>query len=137
MDHTTEVVDPPAPSTPAERSAPALANELLTDSEERGQVTVHCHFVAGLSDAIRIWPSTYLRCRLTGHRSRLVHAEGIPHAPVWRPVPAGSRVSFTLLFEPLPDGCLLFDLIEEIPDEGGFFSPSIPRNGMDVYRVGI
>ncbi|MPN29566.1 hypothetical protein SDC9_177019 [bioreactor metagenome] len=42
---------------------------------------------------------------------------------------------FTLVFSGLPDECTTFDLIEEIPEEGGFFVPNIKRNGTDVYRV--
>jgi hypothetical protein len=86
---------------------------------------------------VRIWPSTFLVCRTTGHRSALVHAEGIPYAPLWQPVPPGGRIAFTLLFAPLPDHCILFDLVEEISDPGGFFCPAILRNGMDVYRVEV
>jgi len=111
--------------------------ELLTDIDERGQVTVHCRIDAGPGDAVRIWPSTFLVCRHTGHRSRLLHAEGIPFAPLWMPLASGSSVRFTLLFEALPRECLLFDLVEEIPEEGGFFSPAILRNDMDVYRVDV
>ena len=112
-----------------------LLPELLTDVEEKGQVTVHCSFVAGLSDAIRIWPSTFLVCRHSGHRSQLLFAEGIPLAPQWLPVPAGNSIRFTLLFAGLPSHCVLFDLVEEIPEPGGFHATSILRNGMDVYRV--
>ena len=112
-----------------------LLPELLTDVEEKGQVTVHCSFVAGLSDAIRIWPSTFLVCRHSGHRSQLLFAEGIPMAPTWMPVPAGNAIHFTLLFAGLPSHCVLFDLVEEIADPGGFHVPAILRNDMDVYRV--
>ena len=114
-----------------------LLPELLTDVEEKGQVTVHCSFVAGLSDAIRIWPSTFLVCRHSGHRSQLLFAEGIPMAPTWMPVPAGNAIHFTLLFAGLPSHCVLFDLVEEIADLGGFHVPAILRNDMDVYRVEI
>lgn len=90
-----------------------------------------------MGDAIRIWPSTFLVCRLSGHRSKLLHAEGIPHAPQWRTVPPGGVAYFTLIFTALPKECILFDLVEEIPDEGGFYTPAILRNGMDVYRVEV
>jgi hypothetical protein len=122
---------------PTERVEPLLRAELCTDVEERGQVTVHCSFEAGLFDCIRIWPSTFLVCRHTGHRSPLLLAEGIPYAPHWMPVPPGRSVAFTLLFAGLPRDCVLFDLVEEIPDPGGFLASGILRNGMDVYRVEI
>ena len=126
-----------APTITRELERPDLLPELLTDVEEKGQVTVHCSFVAGLSDAIRIWPSTFLVCRHSGHRSQLLFAEGIPLAPHWLPVPAGNAIRFTLLFAGLPSHCVLFDLVEEIADLGGFHVPAILRNDMDVYRVEI
>ncbi|MEZ4757820.1 MAG: hypothetical protein R2817_13405 [Flavobacteriales bacterium] len=118
-----------------ERTHPELREALQAAVEERGQVTVHCTLDAGEGDCIRIWPSTYLVCRLSGHRSQLLHAEGIPLAPTWLPVAPGRSVQFTLLFAGLPQHCVLFDLVEEIPDPGGFHATSILRNGMDVYRV--
>jgi hypothetical protein len=56
-------------------------------------------------------------------------------APQWLPVAAGNAIHFTLLFAGLPSHCVLFDLIEEIADPGGFHVPAILRNDMDVYRV--
>lgn len=129
-----------AVATPAEvqeKRVPGLLEELCTDIDEKGQVTVHCVVKAEMGDAIRIWPTTFLVCRLTGHRSKLLHAEGIPHAPDWRTIPPGGMASFTLIFAALPNDCVLFDLVEDIPDEGGFYSPAILRNGMDVYRVEV
>ncbi len=124
-----------APPLKQERVDPQLLEALSVAVEERGQVTVHCSFTAGLFDCIRIWPSTYLVCQHSGHRSPLLLADGIPVAPTWLPVPAGQPVHFTLLFAGLPQHCVLFDLVEEIADPGGFHVPSILRNGMDVYRV--
>ncbi|MBK8497852.1 MAG: hypothetical protein IPL52_03315 [Flavobacteriales bacterium] len=126
-----------APPLPLERVDPLLRTELCSDVDERGQVTVHLSFTADFMDGIRIWPSTYLLCRNTGHRSPLVHAEGIPYAPTWLALPPGKLVAFTLLFAALPRACSLFDLVEEIPEDGGFHVPGIARNGMDVYRVGL
>jgi hypothetical protein len=126
-----------APPITRELEKPVQLPELLSDVVECGQVTVHCSFVAGLSDAVRIWPSTFLVCRHSGHRSQLLFAEGIPMAPQWLPVAAGNTIHFTLLFAGLPSHCMLFDLIEEIADPGGFHVPAILRNDMDVYRVEI
>lgn len=117
--------------------APALRDALLDAVEERGQVTVRCRFMADEMDMVRIWPSTYLVCRSTGHRSQLLHAEGISHAPEWMPVPAGKELQFTLVFAPLPPGCSVFDLIEEIPTPGGFTVHGIRRNDRDLYHVAI
>ena len=126
-----------APPLTQERLDQQLREELCTAVEERGQVTVHCSFTAGMFDCIRIWPTTYLVCQHSGHRSPLLLADGIPLAPTWLPVPAGQPVHFTLLFAGLPQHCVLFDLVEEIADPGGFHVSSILRNGMDVYRVDL
>lgn len=126
-----------APPLTQEALDTQLREELCAEVDERGQVTVHCSFKAGLFDCIRIWPSTYLVCRHSGHRSPLLLAEGIPLAPTWLPVPAEQQVRFTLLFAGLPQHCVLFDLVEEITDPGGFHVPGILRNGMDVYRVDL
>jgi hypothetical protein len=128
---------PVAPPRTVEPLDPQLRSELLTDVEERGQVTVHCSIITEWADMIRIWPSTYLVCCHSGHRSRLLHAEGISYAPHWQPIPPGKSIAFTLLFEGLPKDCILFDLVEDIPDQCGFYSPSILRNAVDVYRVEV
>ncbi len=134
----TELSEAPvAPPPSHEPLDPELRTELLAKVDERGQVTVFCSFLAGFSDAIRIWSSTALVCLHTGHRSALIHAEGIPYAPVWLPVQPGQIVQFTLVFAALPRTCVLFDLYEEITDPGGFHVSAIPRNGMDVYRVEV
>jgi len=135
--HEPDILERPAPPTIAEPTDPDLLAELLTDVHEHGQVTVHCRVVTEWADMIRIWPSTYLVCRQTGHRSRLLLAEGIAHAPQWQRVPPGGVVAFTLIFEALPKDCRIFDLVEDIPDVGGFFSPAIRRNRMDVYQVEV
>lgn len=129
---TLEVPTAPPPVRPLD---PELRAALLTDVEEQGQITVHCTLRSEWADMVRIWPSTYLICSTTGQRSRLLHAEGITYAPLWQPLPPGSVLHFTLVFEPLPKHCILFDLVEEIPDPGGFHCPSILRNTMDLYHV--
>jgi hypothetical protein len=37
----------------------------------------------------------------------------------------------------LPKKCTVFDLIEEIPEPGGFYIPNIQRNNSDVYHLEI
>lgn len=134
---TMHVEAPVAPPITFEPIDPELRAELLTDVEERGQVTVHCNILTEHVELIRIWRSTFLVCAHSGHRSRLLHAEGIAYAPVWQAVDPGKPVVFTLLFESLPKECILFDMVEDIPQAGGFFVPTILRNDPDVYRVEV
>jgi len=126
-----------APPVPLERVDPHLLTELCAEVDERGQVTVHCALMTDVFDAVRVWPTTYLVCRGTGHRSALLHAEGIPYAPTWMAVPANRLFEFILVFAPLPRDCDVFDLVELISDPGGFHVPGIGRNDMDVYRVDL
>ncbi|HEY0976975.1 MAG TPA: hypothetical protein VGE21_05850 [Flavobacteriales bacterium] len=128
-----EVEAPIAPTIVAP-IAPALQRELLADLDERGQVTVRCRFNSEEPNLIRIWRSTYLVCS-GGHRSALLHAEGIALAPRWSPVLPGMTLEFVLVFEPLPADCQVFDLMEIIPEAGGFHVPGIPRNERDLYDV--
>lgn len=132
--HVDAPVAPPRTIGPLD---PELRTELLSEVEELGQVTVHCTILTQEADMIRIWPSTFLRCHQSGHRSRLLHAEGISFAPVWQAVDPGRPATYTLLFEALPKGCDSFDLIEDIPQAGNFFIPEISRNERDVYRVAL
>ena len=132
----TAVETPSAPAVAAPIE-PALANELLSNIDERGQVTVRCRYTSELGDLIRIWQSTFLVCYHTGHRSELVHAEGITYAPYWMRVPENMPMEFTLVFAPLPRECTVFDLMEVIPQPGGFHVPSIARNSRDLYHVEI
>ena len=103
---------------------------------EQGHVYVHCHFNNGAADnLIRIWRSTYLIDQGSGHRSALVHAENITIAPQWTPVPKHKTFRFLLIFNALPSSCSMFDMLEDIPEQGGFFIHDILRNESDVYHV--
>lgn len=86
---------------------------------------------------IRIWKTTFLVDKSSSHRSKLVHAENISYAPQWTVIPENKLFQFLLIFEALPKGCELFDLLEDIPQPGGFFVDSIMRNKKDVYHVYI
>jgi hypothetical protein len=99
------------------------------ESEER-QTIVHCSVKEDY--AYRIWPSTYLIERGTGHRAKLITAFNISFAPQWT---LNDGKGFTLIFEGLSKGCAAFDLKEIIPQEGGFEVLNIQRNNMDVYQV--
>lgn len=103
--------------------------------EEERQVIVHCFIDMPLGGGVRVWKSTYLRDKHSAHRSKLVNVFGISIAPVWTLVSVGQTVHFTLTFERLPASCVMFDLIEDIPEEGGFFVGNIVRNREDVYKV--
>jgi len=116
--------------------ATAIAEE--TNVSEESHVYVHCYFNNSVKDMlIRIWKTTFLIDTLSGHRSKLVHVENISYAPEWTPIPNNSLYQFLLIFEALPKGCEVFDLLEDIPQPGGFFIQSIMRNPKDVYHVHV
>jgi len=109
---------------------------LLSDLGNEEQVIVHCTY-HGQGDSLRIWKTTFLVDRDSGHRSRLLHAENITLYPEWMPVPMGTTARFTLVFSKLPRGCKTFSLFEEIPQPGAFHIKNIQRNKSDVYNVEI
>ncbi|MGE5521525.1 MAG: hypothetical protein ACM3VS_16485 [Candidatus Dadabacteria bacterium] len=83
---------------------------------------------------IRIWPSTFLVQR-DGTRKKLLHSFNIGKYPKYLAVPDGHV--FTLVFEALDKGCDRFDLLEDIPEPGGFFIKDVNRNKTDVYYLEI
>jgi hypothetical protein len=103
----------------------------VIESEER-QTIVHCNCTPEDSEAYRIWPSTFLIEKESGRRAQLITAFNISFAPVWT---FNDGKGFTLIFEGLSKGCKSFDLIESIPQAGGFEVRDIPRNNTDVYQV--
>ena len=106
--------------------------ELLEDS----YVYVHCSFLIPSPDMlIRIWKTTVLKDCHSAGQSQLIHAENISYAPEWTMIPHSGTYSFLLIFNALPKSCVLFDLVEEIPQPGGFLVRNIRRNKSDVYRV--
>jgi hypothetical protein len=111
----------------------------LEETLEEKQVTVHCSFNCpdGLPQLIRVWPSVFLIDKHSAHRSKLMFHDNITLYPYWTPVEGGKPYQFTLIFSGLPSSCILFDFLEEIPQEGGFFVPSITRNKTDVYHIVI
>lgn len=130
------VVPPPVKEKP-EVSIDVLASIsplVLEDS----YMYVHCTFDnPGAEMLIRIWRSTFLIDRSTGSRSSLIHAENISMAPEWTWVPPRATFTFLLVFGALPKDCTMFDLLEDIPQAGGFFVPQIKRNQSDVYHISI
>jgi hypothetical protein len=110
----------------------AIDPAVLDDS----YVYVHCSFDNSFDDAlIRIWKTTFLIDHVSGAKSQLVHAENISVAPLWTVIPDNRVHTFILIFSALPKGCKIFDLVEEIPQPGGFHIRDIQRNGTDVYHV--
>lgn len=113
----------------------AKIDVLLTPVND-GQITVHCVYNAGEEGGlIRIWKSTFLKAVGSSAQSTLIHAEGITLYPHWLVLKPWQTHVFTLIFTPLPKDVAVFDLIEDIPQDGGFVVRNIPRNSTDVYRV--
>ncbi|MGC3944937.1 MAG: hypothetical protein QM762_10545 [Chryseolinea sp.] len=112
----------------------SISPETLYD----GYVYVHCHFENEWQDAlIRIWKTTFLVDLVSGYKSRLIHAENISFAPIWTIIADQRTHTFLLIFEALPKPCKMFDLVEEIPQPGGFHVQNIHRNPTDVYHIHI
>lgn len=122
---------------------PVIATELLeqiaVETLEEKQVIVHCFLPASpfSGNLVRIWKSTVLHDKQNEHFSELVHAENISYYPFWTEIPPGKDFWFTLVFTGLPKSCRSFDLIEVIPQSGGFHVKNIQRNSSDFYRVKI
>jgi len=127
---------PSIPVLPATGAETSVVTELSKQVNEESQVIVHCSFRAGgEGEAIRIWKSTFLNAKDSNHKSKLIHLQNITLYPDWTPVMKGNTLSFTLYFAALPKDCMLFDLVEEIPQAGGFEVRNIKRNNMDVYSL--
>ena len=121
---------------------PKVDTEVLTSIDawtlEDQHVYVHCYYKNDLPEMlIRIWRSTFLIDKVSGARSELVHAEKISFAPQWTIIQGKITFSFLLIFSALPKDCKVFDLVEDIPQAGGFFVSGIKRNELDVYHVDI
>ena len=107
----------------------------LEKIKEESQVTIHFKYTGSMwGDKIRIWKSTFLHAKGSSHRSSLVHVENISVHPTWTHVSEGETINFTLIFSGLPKDCEYFDLIEDIPEPGGFVINDIKRNNSDVYH---
>lgn len=124
-------------TTPAIKIDEKIRDEILSQIHEEGMVIVHCTYNSEIEGGIRIWKSTFLIDKASGDRSTMHHAENITYAPKWTYVPEGKTYRFTLIFTPLPKSCEFFDLLEDIPQAGGFFIQNIKRNKSDVYNVTI
>lgn len=115
-----------------------VITRLLANTEEAGQVIVHCRIKAAEADTYaRIWNSTYLLDNHSDHKSELLYSEGIVRHPFWQLIPMGTTLYFTLVFSALPRTCTSFDFREIIPEPGGFHVERIPRNSTDVYSIDL
>jgi len=114
-----------------------ILRQLQSETLEEKQVILHCCYKSEffLEEKIRIWSSTYLIDRNSDHISKLIHFENISLFPAWTDVPHGKEYWFTLVFAGLPKDCKVFDFIELIPQNNGFFEEGIVRNGSDVYKI--
>jgi hypothetical protein len=124
-------------TAPTVRIDDKLKDEILSQIQEEKAVIVHCTYNAIIDGGIRIWSSTFLIDKASGDRSTMHHAENISIAPEWTYAPEGKTCRFTLIFSPLSKSCEFFDLLEDIPQAGGFFVQNIKRNKSDVYHVNI
>ena len=127
----------------ATETKPLIGAEILTELQnkvfEERQVILHCCFEsdADFESLIRIWRTSFLIDKHSGHLSRLIHFERITLFPEWTVVPPGRDYWFTLVFSGLPKGCTFFDFVEVTPQSGGFLVENISRNLTDVYRIKI
>ncbi len=116
---------------------PGLLSQLVTKTEEMGQVVLHFLFnvpIYSEGTKIRIWPSSYLYDLNSDHVSELVHHENITLYPEWQDIEAGGQRFFSLFFSGLPKSCTLFDFVEECNAQYGAFEVrNIQRNNSDVY----
>ncbi|NGX85264.1 hypothetical protein [Aequorivita sp. KMM 9714] len=116
--------------------AKELKDQSATQTDTESQVIIHID-LGPYRDVqrLRIWNNTYLKCHQTARKSKMLFSENIAVYPNWCFVKPGTIFSFTLIFENLPKDCLAFDLIEDIPEMGGFFFKGIRRNNSNVYHL--
>jgi hypothetical protein len=115
-----------------------IRKELFSNIDEEKQIIVNC-IINGGNDgtAARIWKSTYLVDNVSKQRSVLLHTIGVSHYPNWTRIPPKSTLRFSLIFSALPQSTKVFDLVEQIPESGGFYFSGLRRNDADVYQVDL
>ncbi|MEZ4972846.1 MAG: hypothetical protein R2820_06020 [Cyclobacteriaceae bacterium] len=135
-DKETIIVEPPVKAKPEVDID--ILEKIQPGSLEDSYVYVHCRcHNAGDDLLVRIWRSTFLIDQTSSDKSQMIHAENITIAPQWTIVPRNSTHNFLLVFCSLPSTCKVFDLVEQIPQPGGFEVRGIRRNESDVYRISI
>jgi hypothetical protein len=123
--------------TPKIRIDAGILEELRPQAEEQRIVTVHCRYDNKIGIRTHIWSTTYLIDHDSGSKCKLLHAENIIFAPQWQPILEGTTLRFTLFFQSLPKTCTSFSIVEECPENGGFYATNISRNANDVYKIMI
>jgi hypothetical protein len=115
-----------------------LEEKLKPEVEIEKQIIVHCHYYNhGIADQIRIWETTYLIAKHNEYRSKLISSYNIAKYPQLLTTIPYVTHNFTLVFEALPKECKIFDLLEDIPETGGFYINNIRRNKSDIYDLKI
>ncbi len=128
----------PSIEKPAIKIDSKTKKKLQEHAAEESQVIIHCTYAATYGyDWIRIWKTTFLFDKGSDHKSKLLLAENIPLYPVWKEIGIGETLYFTLIFSALPKSCKVFDMIEKIPEHGGFEFKNIRRNKTDVYHIDL
>lgn len=113
-----------------------VKEKIKEDMALEGQVTIHIDFTAKIEGSLlRIWKTTFLFSKNSAHKSKLLQHFNISLYPQWMLVNLGETIRFTLIFSALPKSCTHFDLIEQIPQAGGFAFRNIVRNSTDVYHL--
>ena len=114
--------------------------KLLKQTERERQIILQCTILpgtfSGIIGSVRIWPTTYLVDHENNYRSQLISAWNISLYPEWYPVSEQKKIHrITLVFSALHDHCKKFDLLEDIPERGGFIVKNITRNRLGIYEV--
>ena len=123
--------------TPEIAKEEVIETRLSEQVEEAGMIVVHCRCSPPHGGNVRVWPATFLLDRDSPAESKLLHVFGVSVAPEWTHIPPKGTMIFTLVFEPLPKTCTVFNFVEKIPLPGAFRVDNIPRNKADVYRITI
>ena len=116
--------------------------KLLKQTEQERQIILQCTIlpgtISGIIGPVRIWPTTYLVDHENQHSSQLIAAWNISLYPEWFPVLENKKLHhITLIFSALHPNCKQFDLVEDIPESGGFFVKNIIRNRSGIYEVRV
>jgi hypothetical protein len=119
-----------------------LKDSALSILKLESQTIVHCKLKAceifQQGGWANINPNTYLINRQSNERLKLLFAENIPQTPhrhFFRT--PGDCLSFTLIFQKIPETGKAFCLYEETPHGEGFFVGEIPKNKSGIYRIRI
>ncbi len=128
-------MQPPRIHAPSIQINPALLSEIRQDRKRSTILWCMCVNFTNADMCMRVWPGTCL-VQENGVRKKLIQAYGISLYPDWQIIQQGA-ICFTLVFEGLDKDCRKFDLVEDIPEPGGFLVKDFERNELDVYFTGV